>query len=166
MTVLVVRKDVCDNYKGLPYCPTSINWHTAHNTAENIVNTPDVAATYMMNLQLKHSLKLGGLPYFKEQSDIKSGMIYDLIDNSDGFYTNHVHPDYRSRINVVLRIGGGDAEIEKKFISEAKAKHNIFHIGGHWSIGGGSRISLYNAMPMEGVEAIAKHMREFRAEHS
>jgi phosphoserine aminotransferase len=160
VTVLIVRKDLCEK-EGLPYCPTSLNWKTAEHSKENIINTPDVAATYMMNLNLKHSLKLGGIPYYEEQAKLKSQVIYNIIDNSDGFYSNHVDPKYRSRINVVFRIGGGDKEIEKNFLAGAK-KYNIKYIGGHWSIGGGSRISLYNAMPMEGVQVVANYMREFR----
>jgi len=119
----------------------------------------------MMNLQLRDSLKKGGLGYFEPEAIRKSNLIYDVIDNSDGFYKNHVHPDFRSRLNPVFRISGGDKDLEKKFITEARARHNIGHIGGHHSVGGGSRISIYNAQPYENVEVVANYMKDFMREH-
>ena len=65
-------------------------------------------------------LKMGGLDYFEKQAKLKTGKIYDLIDNSNGFCSNHVEGSYRSRLNVVFRISGGDANLENKFIAEAR----------------------------------------------
>lgn len=158
VTVLIVKKDLIK--EPLDITPTSQSWLKAHTTSENIVNTPDVAAVYMMNLQLQNSLKEGGIQHFSDLATKRTNKLYDLVDNSNGFYFNHVHPDYRSRMNVVFRVGGGDVELEKKFIADAK-QEGIFHIGGHHSVGGGSRLSVYNSMPDEGVDAVMDYMVDF-----
>lgn len=101
-----------------------MSWQETKNWAEGIINTPDVAAVYMMNLTLKHQIKLGGIPYLYEMAKKKTSLLYDLIDNSNGFYHNFINPKYRSNINVFFRIGK-TPEMEKKFIAQAKERHNI-----------------------------------------
>jgi len=160
VTVLIVRKSILKD--PLPITPTSLSWKKASTSKENIINTPDVAAVYMMNLQLRNSLKEGGLPHFTKNAVDRTNILYNVIDESAGFYHNHVHGNYRSRMNVVFRVGGGNKDLEKKFITEAKA-NGFFHIGGHHSVGGGSRISVYNSMPTDGVVAIAQFMKDFAA---
>lgn len=85
-------------------------------------------------------------------------MVYDLLENSDGFYQPIIKKDYRSRINVVFRLA--DSRLEKMFIEEAK-KLNVINIKGHISKGG-MRCSIYSAMPMGGVKALCKHIVQFK----
>jgi phosphoserine aminotransferase len=86
-------------------------------------------------------------------------MVYDLLDNSDGFFNVLVSRPYRSRINIVFTCA--DKRHESLFIEEAK-KLNIINIKGHVSKGGGFRASIYSAMPMGGVKALCKHIAEFK----
>lgn len=90
----------------------------------------------------------------------RSEMLYNYIDNSDGYYKNVVEAKYRSRMNIPFRVCSND-ELETKFIKEAAAK-NLIELKGHRSVGG-CRASLYNAMPIEGVAALIEFMTEFKA---
>ena len=88
----------------------------------------------------------------------RSTLLYNYIDGSDGYYVNNVEARYRSRINVPFRVCSND-ELEAKFISEATAANRI-DLKGHRSVGG-CRASLYNAMPLEGVQALIAFMTTF-----
>ena len=65
----------------------------------------------MLNLQVEHMIKQGGIPYYQEMAELKSSILYDVIDRSDGFFYNHVHPENRSRINVTMTFD--DLDLEK-----------------------------------------------------
>merc|ERR1711981_387881 len=101
--------------------------------------------------------------FWEEQSIKKSNLIYDIIDSSNGFYTAPVAKDARSRMNVPFQIMGGDEALEKKWLADAK-KVKLFTLAGHRSVGG-LRASLYNGMPMEGVEALHDFMKSFMDEN-
>jgi phosphoserine aminotransferase len=90
-------------------------------------------------------------------------MLYNYIDNSEGFYSNGVLPQYRSRMNIPFRVKS-DEELEKKFLAEAP-KAGLIDLAGHRSVGG-CRASLYNAMTIEGVEALIAFMQKFKTENS
>ena len=87
-------------------------------------------------------------------------MLYRAIDDSDGFYSAPVHKSCRSRMNVPFVINGGDEILEKKFLDEA-AKEGFINLAGHRSVGG-LRASLYNGMPVDGVEALVSFMEKFK----
>lgn len=93
----------------------------------------------------------------------KSGMVYDVIDASDGFYKCPVEKDCRSRMNIPFTINGGDEALEKKFMEEAK-KVKLYTLAGHRSVGG-CRASIYNGMPVEGVECLSGFMKSFMDEN-
>merc|ERR1712113_1116845 len=97
--------------------------------------------------------------HWNEMSDKKSGMIYKAIDDSDGFYSCPVEKKSRSRMNVPFTIMGGDEALEKKFMEDAK-KVFCHTLAGHRSVGG-CRASLYNGMPVEGVETLRDYMKSF-----
>jgi phosphoserine aminotransferase len=109
---------------------------------------------YVMSLNLKHMLKMGGTAYYQELSRERSKLIYDLIDSSQGYYTNDVLSDYRSRINIPFRLSKGE-KLETKFLEEADQKG----FKGLKSLKDGCRVSIYNAMSMEGVEKLALFMK-------
>lgn len=89
----------------------------------------------------------------------RSTLLYNYIDGSEGYYVNNVEARYRSRINIPFRICNND-ELEAKFLTEASAA-NLVDLKGHRSVGG-CRASLYNAMPVEGVQALITFMTNFK----
>jgi phosphoserine aminotransferase len=101
----------------------------------------------------------GGVAAAEKRNEAKAKFLYETIDASN-FYSCPVAKDSRSKMNVVFRVAGGDETIEKKF-AQAAAAANIVGITGHRSVGG-MRVSLYNAVTMKAVEALASFMNEFR----
>ena len=101
--------------------------------------------------------ELGKENLFKLNAE-KAKKIYDVIDGSE-FWTGTALPEFRSNMNVTWRIKGGDEALEKKFIDEAKAL-GMSSLKGHRSVGG-MRASIYNAFPMEGVDALVSFMKDF-----
>ena len=122
-------------------------------------NTPCCWAVYMAGLNIAYMLEQGGLPKMAEMAAERSAMLYGYIDNSDGYYSNGVAKEYRSRMNIPFRVKCEEA-LEKKFIAEA-AEHGLIELSGHRSVGG-CRASLYNAMTIEGVAALIQFMKEFK----
>jgi len=158
----IIHKDFADGSREMKICPTYCSWKT---TADNdsMYNTPACFTLYAMGEYLKYTKKVGGISHWAEMSDKKSRCLYDIIDGSDGFYGCPVSKDCRSRMNVPFVISGGDAELEKKFLDDAK-KINLFTLAGHRSVGG-CRASLYNGMPLEGVDKLGDFMKSFMAEN-
>ena len=130
--------------------------------AENhsMVNTPPTFAIYMAGLVFKWLIRQGGLKAMERVNLRKAQLLYDLIDGS-GFYNNPVRPDCRSRMNVPFTLR--DPKLDETFLAEARL-HGILQIKGHKSVGG-MRASIYNAMPQEGVHALADFMAEFQRKH-
>ena len=93
-----------------------------------------------------------------EQNQRKAKMLYDVIDQSEGFYDGHAEPASRSVMNVTFRLPNPD--LDKAFVAQA-AERDLYSLKGHRSVGG-FRASIYNAMPVEGVERLAEFMRDFR----
>merc|ERR1712032_930828 len=162
MCVGFIRPDFAAGAHELPICPTYCSWKT---TADNgsMYNTPACFTLYVMGEYLKYTKKAGGVSYWEEQSNKKAGLLYDTIDGSDGFYQCPVEKNVRSRMNVPFTIGGGDEALEKKFLEEAK-KVKLYTLAGHRSVGG-CRASIYNGMPVEGVESLASFMKSFMDEN-
>lgn len=94
---------------------------------------------------------------------IRSEMLYSYIDGSEGYYSNGVNHKYRSRMNIPFRVKCDD-DLEKKFIADSN-KEGLLDLAGHRSVGG-CRASLYNAMTVEGVEALITFMTKFRSENA
>jgi len=157
-----VRPDFADGSKELKICPTYCGFKI---TADNgsMYNTPACFTLYTIGEYLKYTKKVGGVAYWAEQSDKKSGMIYKAIDDSDGFYACPVDKTCRSRMNIPFTINGGDDVMEKKFMDEAK-KEKLFTLAGHRSVGG-CRASVYNGMPLEGAAKLHDFMKSFMDEN-
>ena len=162
MAVNIVRPDFADGSKESAICPTYCSWKTTAD-ADSMYNTPACFTMYVMGEYLKYTKQKGGVAHWEEVSARKSGLVYDTIDGSDGFYACPVDKDARSRMNVPFTIGGGDEALEKKFLEEAK-KVKLFTLAGHRSVGG-CRASLYNGMPVEGVQCLADFMKSFLDEN-
>jgi len=146
----------------LKICPTYCSWKTTAD-ADSMYNTPACFTMYVMGEYLKYTKKMGGVAYWDEQSNKKSGMIFDTIDGSDGFYNCPVEKSCRSRMNIPFTIDGGNETLEKKFMEEAK-KVKLYTLAGHRSVGG-CRASVYNGMPLEGASALADFMKSFMDEN-
>lgn len=133
------------------------------NYADNdsLYNTPPVFAIYMVNKTLHWIKAQGGVTAIEARNKEKAQLIYDVIDNSNGFYRGHAEKADRSRMNITFNLP--TAEMEKDFIAEGKAR-GFIGIGGHRLVGG-CRISAYNAVTLEACKALADFMKEYQAKH-
>lgn len=157
VTVVIIRKDLLgrasDDLPG--YCS-----YRAHAEHGSMFNTPPTFGIYIVGLVAKWLEDLGGLPAMERQNRQKAEMLYSVIDEDD-FYTGHAQPDSRSIMNVTFRLPNDD--IQADFIASAANEH-LCNLKGHRSVGG-IRASIYNAMPVEGVEALRDFMVNFRERH-
>jgi phosphoserine aminotransferase len=160
VTVVILRDDL------LARCGDDLPGYLDYrNHAKNnsLYNTPPTFGVYMVNLVaewLKN--EIGGLEKIGERNQRKASMLYDVIDQSDGFFIGHAAPASRSLMNVTFRLG--DEELQGKFIDEAQQR-DMCNLKGHRSVGG-IRASIYNSMPVEGVERLRDFMREFAKQNS
>jgi len=162
MCVGIVRPDFADGKKELKICPTYCSWKTTADN-ESMYNTPACFTMYAVGEYLKYTKKVGGVAHWAEVSAKKSGALFDVIDGSDGFYACPIQKDARSRMNIPFTIMGGNEKLEKKFLEEAK-KVKLYTLAGHRSVGG-CRASIYNGMPVEGVDALCNLMKSFKDEN-
>jgi len=160
LAVVIVREDLI---KPMEVCPAVLDFKiTADN--KSLYNTPPTYPIYITGLFLKWIKENGGLEGMSRLADARSKLIYDAIDNSNGFYVNKVNVKDRSRISVVFRIAGDRGEeLEKKFIAEATAAKMI-QLKGHRSVGG-IRASMYNAITIEEAQVLERFMKDFQAKH-
>merc|ERR1712125_33264 len=115
MAVSILRPDVVDGARELSICPTYCSWKTQADNG-SMYNTPASFTWYVMGEYLKYTKKVGGISYWTELSDKKSQLIYQTIDDSDGFYACPIVKSARSRMNLPFTIMGGNEELEKKFM--------------------------------------------------
>jgi phosphoserine aminotransferase len=126
---------------------------------KSLYNTPPVFAIYITMLVTGWLLaEIGGLEKMAAINRQKAQLLYDAIDRSDGFYRGHARPDSRSMMNVTWRLP--TEELEKEFVKQAQAR-GLYELKGHRSVGG-IRASIYNAMPLEGVQTLRDFMLEFQ----
>ena len=153
LTVVIVREDLLG--KARPETPVMLDWKTMADN-DSMYNTPPCYAIYMAKLVYEWILDMGGLDAMKEYNVKKAAVLYDYLDNQD-YYIAPVEKEFRSMMNVTFVTG--DEALDKKFAKEADAA-GIKNIKGHRSVGG-MRASIYNAMPIEGVETLVKFMDDF-----
>lgn len=157
VTVVIVRKDLAERAdKNLP---TLLQYRT-HIKDKSLYHTPPTFAIYVVGLVLEWIDSEGGITGIEKRNGGKSKILYDTIDGSNGFYRCPVEASSRSKMNVVFRVAGGDEAVEKAFAKEAAAA-GLAGTLGHRSVGG-MRVSLYNAVTLEAVEALTSFMREFQ----
>ena len=161
VTVVIVRKDLAERAdKNLP---TLLQYRT-HIKEKSLYHTPPTFAVYILGLVTEWMEKEGGLAGIQKRNEHKAKLLYDTIDGSNGFYSCPVEKSSRSMMNVVFRIGGtpaapGDEALEKEFGKQA-GDAGLVGTPGHRSVGG-MRISLYNAVGPDSVEALTHFMKEF-----
>jgi phosphoserine aminotransferase len=133
--------------------------YSHHVKEDSLYNTPPCFAIYLMKLVLEWLKdEVGGLTRMHAINQQKARLLYDVIDESGGFYRGHAQPDCRSLMNVTFRLPS--ESLEKEFVKEGEDR-GLDGLKGHRSVGG-IRASIYNAMPTAGVESLAAFMREFR----
>lgn len=154
VVIVVAKKSLIE--KSLPTLPTMLRYDTFYKK-NSLYNTPPAFSIYMVGKVAAWIKNSGGLEAMAKRNSAKAKILYDVIDESDGFYKGHAEKDSRSFMNVTFRLPS--EELEKKFVAEALEK-NLSGVKGHRSVGG-MRASVYNAMPLEGVEALADFMKNF-----
>ena len=154
MAVVAIRKDLAA--KGDDKIPTMLQYRT-YVDENSLFNTPPTWGIYVFGETMKWVKKMGKENLFKLNAE-KAKKIYDVIDGSE-FWSGTALPEFRSNMNVTWRIKGGDETLEKLFLDEAK-KLGMSSLKGHRSVGG-LRASIYNAFPMQGVEALVSYMKDF-----
>ena len=159
-TVVIIRRDLAE--RADKFVSTILQYRTQIKE-KSLYHTPPMFAIYVIDLVLEWLEAQGGVAGIERRNEAKARTLYDAIDASR-IYSCPVEKDSRSRMNVVFRIAGGDQALEKKFIQQA-AEAGIIGVGGHRSVGG-MRVSLYNAVALEGVESLVQFMREFEAANS
>ena len=157
LTIVIVREDLIGNAR--PDTPVMLNYK-AQADGGSMYNTPPCYCIYMAKLVFEWILSIGGLEEMKRRNERKASLLYDYLDGQN-YYTAPVDKNCRSMMNVVFVTGS--AELDKKFIAEAAAE-GLKSLAGHRSIGG-MRASIYNAMPIEGVEKLVAFMKEFAIKH-
>ena len=157
VTVVIVRKDLAERAdKNLP---TILQYRT-HIKEKSLYHTPPTFAIYIIGLVMEWIEAEGGITAIEKRNETKAKLLYDAVDSSNGYYVCPVERASRSRMNVVFRVAGGDEAKEKKFGKDAEAA-GIVGTPGHRSVGG-MRVSLYNAVAPEAVNALVSFMREFQ----
>ena len=156
LTLVIVRDDLLD--RALPITPSAFHWkEQAAN--DSMVNTPPTYAIYVAGLVFEWLLAQGGIAAIEARNIAKARLLYDCLDRS-GFYLTAVRKEDRSRMNVPFKLR--DAALDEAFLQGAKDR-GMVQLKGHRAVGG-MRASIYNAMPIEGVQALVAWMKEFKQE--
>ncbi|SDW27737.1 3-phosphoserine/phosphohydroxythreonine transaminase [Paenibacillus sp. PDC88] len=158
VTVVVAKEElVTESPKHLP----SMLRYDTFVSNNSLYNTPPSFGIYMVNEVLKWIEEQGGLAGVEAKNEEKAGILYDAIDNSNGFFQGCAHSADRSRMNVTFRLA--DEGLEKEFIKQSE-QEGFIGLKGHRSVGG-LRASIYNAVPMESVQALTDFMKQFQKTH-
>ena len=158
MVIAIIREDLITE-DVLPGTPTMLTYKT-HADAGSLYNTPNCFCIYVCGKVFKWLKKMGGLEAMKERNEKKAAILYDFLDQSEMFHGTVEKKD-RSLMNVPFVTG--DKELDAKFVKESQ-EAGFENLKGHRTVGG-MRASIYNAMPMEGVEALVAFMKKFEEEN-
>ena len=163
VTLVVVREDLLGH--ALPACPSAFDYKLVAQN-DSMYNTPPTYGIYMAGLtfqwiQRQREGVLQGVAALEQRNIAKAQLLYDALDASS-FYENRVAPASRSRMNIPFFLK--DESRNDAFLAGAKAR-GLLQLKGHKSVGG-MRASIYNAMPLEGVQALVDYLREFEKSHT
>lgn len=158
VVIAIIREDLITE-DTLPQTPTMLRYKT-HADAGSLYNTPPAYGIYICGKVFKWLKEMGGLSVIQERNEKKAGLLYDFLDESS-LFKGTVEKKDRSLMNVPFVTG--KEELDAKFVKEAKAA-GLENLKGHRSVGG-MRASIYNAMPIEGVEALVTFMKKFEKEN-
>ena len=155
VTLVIVREDLLGH--ALPFTPDAFNY-TIQAAADSMYNTPPTYAIYIAGLVFKHIKALGGLAAMQAHNEAKAKVLYDFLDASR-FFSNPIAHEARSQMNVPFFLK--DPALDEAFLKGAQAR-GLAQLKGHRVLGG-MRASIYNAMPIEGVQALVAYMKDFEA---
>ena len=157
VTIVIVRDDL------IGHCPADAPVYLdykIHADKGSMYNTPPCYSIYMAGLMFQWIKKQGGVPAIQKHNEEQAARLYDFIDNSS-LYRCPVAEEDRSLMNVVFVTG--DADLDKRFVAEAKTQ-GLVNLGGHRTVGG-MRASIYNAMPDEGIDKLIGFMKKFETDN-
>ena len=158
LTLVFVRDDLLGH--ALPICPSAFDYRTVADNG-SMFNTPPTYAIYIAGLVFQWIQAEGGVAALEARNIAKARLLYDAIDGSDGFYFNRVATECRSRMNVPFFLR--DERLNDPFLAQARER-GLLQLKGHKSVGG-MRASIYNAMPIQGVQALVDYLRDFARRH-
>jgi phosphoserine aminotransferase len=153
LTLVIVREDLIGH--ALAHCPSAFNYQLVADN-QSMYNTPPTYSIYIAGLVFQWLKQNGGIAAMEARNIAKAQLLYDFLDSSS-LYVNKVAKDCRSRMNIPFYLR--DESRNEAFLAGAKAA-NLLQLKGHKSVGG-MRASLYNAMPLEGVQALVAYLRDF-----
>ncbi|CAF1660965.1 unnamed protein product [Adineta ricciae] len=165
LVLVIVRKDLVEKSTNKSI-PVTFDYKVQIANA-SMYNTPPTFSVYIANKMFNWTKRQGGLKSMNQLSDKKSKVVYETIDQSNGFYMNVIENKYRSRVNIPLRImkdGTANEKLESLFLSEA-IKANMIELKGHRAVGG-IRISLYNGVSLQETTKLVDFMRIFQKNNS
>ena len=157
LTIVIVRDDLLG--QALPITPSVFDYKQQADT-DSMLNTPPTYAVYIAGLVFEWLKQLGGLPEIEKRNVAKAGLLYDYLDQSR-FFISPIEKRDRSRMNVPFKLR--DESLDEAFLKGAQQR-GMLQLKGHRSVGG-MRASIYNAMPIEGVQALVGYLREFEKSH-
>jgi phosphoserine aminotransferase len=157
LTLVVVREDLLG--QALPVCPSAFNYKTVADN-QSMFNTPPTYSIYIAGLVFKWLKKQGGIAAMEQRNIAKAELLYSAIDQSQ-LYQNKVASNCRSRMNVPFFLR--NESLNEAFLVGAR-EHGLLQLKGHKSVGG-MRASIYNALPIEGVQALVNYMHTFEKTH-
>lgn len=156
VTVVIVKKELIQ--QSLDHLPTMLNYQT-YSQNNSLYNTPPTFAIYLLKLVLDWVENEGGVAALEKRNNEKAKLLYDVIDESNGFYQGHANKDSRSNMNVTFTLPNN--EKTKEFLGLAEEK-GFVGLSGHRSVGG-CRASIYNAIPIDHVFLLAEFMKQYQA---
>ena len=159
VVIMIIRNDLIPEETPIANTPTMLKWKTQAD-AKSLYNTPPAYGIYICGKVFKWLKKMGGLEVMKERNEKKAKILYDYLDSSK-LFKGTVVPEDRSLMNVPFVTGS--KELDAEFVAEAQ-KAGFENLKGHRTVGG-MRASIYNAMPIEGVEALVAFMKDFEEKH-
>ena len=153
IALVLIREDLLGH--AMPETPALLNYEQ-HARTHSMANTINTFAVYVMRLVLEWIKEQGGIAVLEARNEAKAKALYEVLDNSD-FYRGIAHPQHRSAMNLTFNLPS--AELLALFLEEAP-KAGLYALKGHIHVGG-ARASIYNSMPLEGVQALVEFMRQF-----
>lgn len=171
VAVVIVRQSLLKTTSKQEATPAIFDYRNSAGALEPVSsifesrpNTPPTFAVYMLGLVLDYLAEQGGVEAMDAKAEVRSSSVYDVAAASNGFYVNKYHRDARSRMNAVFALPSRELEIE--FLSEAEHSHGLYFLFGHPSTGGGIRITMYNWVTDDAIEAVVSFMKDFSARHN
>lgn len=159
VTIVIIRNDLIE--KGDQNLTTMLKYST-HAKENSLYNTPPTFGIYIIDLVMKWLEKNGGIEEMEKTNNKKAALLYECIDNSNGYYKGTADKNSRSKMNITFRLSSEN--LEEKFIKESQAA-GFIGLKGHRSVGG-CRASIYNAFSIQGVEALVEFMNKFQKNNS